>query len=156
MQTPPPLPGKRPSDWIARNWIWLVPLLCLVALVGIGGFITLVLTLMKSSDAYSGALSRAESSPAVIAVLGAPIKPGFFFTGNIAENNSSGSAHLAIPISGPNGTANLYVSASRSSNQWHFDELVVEIAKTKQRIDILTTNQLLITAPASGAHSDDK
>jgi Cytochrome oxidase complex assembly protein 1 len=156
MQTPPPLPGKRLPDWMARNWKWFVPLLCLVALAGIGGFITLVLTLMKSSDAYSGALVRAESSPAVIAVLGTPIKDGFFFSGNISENNSSGSANLAIPISGPNGTADLYVSASRSSNKWHFNELVVEIDKTKQRIDILDTNQLPVTTSAAGAHSDDK
>lgn len=141
---------------MARNWKWLVPLLCVVALAGIGGFIALVLTLMKSSDAYSGALVRAESSPAAIAVLGTPIKDGFFFNGNISENNSSGSANLTIPISGPNGTANLYVSATRSSNKWQFNELVVEMDKTKQRIDILDTNQLPATTSAAGAHSDDK
>jgi len=147
MQTPPPLPGKRPTDWMSRNWKWFVPLLFLVVLLCIGGSIALVFTLIKSSDAYAGALGRAKSSPSVTAVLGTPIKDGLLFSGNISENNSSGNAHLTIPISGPKGTATLYVSAIRSSNIWHFVGLVVEVDKTKQRIDISDTNQLSVTTP---------
>jgi hypothetical protein len=141
---------------MTRNWKWFVPLLCLVCLTGLVGFVTSVLTLMKSSDAYSGAVALAKSSPAVIAALGTPVKDGLLFSGNISENNSSGSAHLVIPISGPNGTAHLYVSASRSLSQWHFDELTVEIDKTKQRIDVTDTNQLPVAIPASGASPDAK
>jgi hypothetical protein len=126
---------------MGRNWKWFVPLLCLVVLMGIGGFVAGLLALMKSSDAYSGAVARAKASPAVLTALGSPIKDGLFFTGNISENNSSGSANLAVPISGPKGTAKLYVSASRSSGQWHFDNLIVLVDETKQRIDISDTNQ---------------
>jgi hypothetical protein len=75
----------------------------------------------KSSDTYSGAIARVKSSPAVIASLGSPIKDAFFFTRNINVTSSDGSANLAIPISGPNGTAKLYVSASRSLRIWHYD-----------------------------------
>jgi hypothetical protein len=139
-----------------QNWKWFVPLLCLVVLVCISGFVASIETLMKSSDVYSGAVLRAKSSPALIAVLGNPIKDGFFFTGNISENNSSGSANLAIPISGPNGTANLYVTARRSLGKWHFEGLVAEIDKTKQRIDISDTNQLQVATPASGGRPADK
>src|ERR1700679_4320264 len=136
MQSPPPLPGTPPSNWMGRNWKWFVPLLCLVVFMGIGGFVVGLLALMKSSDAYSGAVARAKASPAVLTALGSPIKDGLYFTGNITENNSSGNANLAIPISGPKGTAKLYVSASRSSGQWHFDNLTVLVNETKQRIDI--------------------
>jgi len=141
---------------MTRNWKWFVPLLCLVCLACLGGFVALGLTLMKSSDAYSGAVARVKSSPAIIAAIGTPVKDGLFFSGNISEINSSGSANLVIPISGPKGTANLYVSASRSFSKWHFDELVVEINKTKQRIDITDTNQLPVATPASGASPDMK
>jgi len=103
---------------------------------------------MKSSDAYLGAVVRAKSSPAVIAALGTPIKERFFFTGNIAETGSSGSANLEIPITGSKGTATLFVSASRSLGEWHFDGLVVQIDKTQERIDILATNQLPVAMPA--------
>jgi hypothetical protein len=99
MQTPPPLPETRPPDWMQQNWKWFVPLLCLAVLVCVSGFFASIETLMKSSDVYSRAVLRAKSSPALIAVLGNPIKDGFFFTGNISENNSSGSANLVIPIS---------------------------------------------------------
>jgi hypothetical protein len=132
---------------MSRNWKWFVPLLCLIALACIVGFVAFIMTLMKSSDAYSGAVLRAESSPAVIAALGTPIKEGFFFTGNISETGSSGRANLVIPISGPKGTATLYVSASRSVGNWHFNDLVVQVAKTQERIDILATNQLPATVP---------
>ena len=142
MKTPPPLSRTRPPDWMTRNWKWFVPLLCLVIVGGIFGFVALVLTLMKSSDAYSGAMARVKSSPAVMASLGSPIKDGFFYTGNISVSGSEGSANFAIPISGPNGTAKFYVSASRSLSQWHYDKLVVKINATKQRLDISDTNQL--------------
>jgi hypothetical protein len=141
-QTPPPLPEKRPPDWTVRNWRWLVPLLCLAALVCIGGFTVFFEHLMKSSDAYSGALTRAKSNPAVIAALGTPIKDGFFVSGTISESASSGSAYLVIPITGPKGSANVYVSASRSLGNWRFESLIVQIDKTQEQIDILETNQL--------------
>lgn len=141
MKTPPPLPRTRPpTDWMTRNWKWFVPLLCLVILVGIVGFAVTLLALMKSSGAYSGAMARVKSSPAATAALGTPIKDGFFFTGNISESDSSGSANFVIPINGPKGTAKFYVSASRSLSQWHYDKLVVKIDQPKQVIDILDTN----------------
>jgi lipopolysaccharide export LptBFGC system permease protein LptF len=135
-----------------RNWKWLVPLLCLAALVCIGGFTVFFEHLIKSSDAYSGALARAKSNPAVIAALGTPIKDGFFVNGTISENDSSGRAYFAIPITGPNGTAKIYVAASRSLGKWHFNDLTVQIDKTQERIDVLATNQL----PANGVPPAEK
>jgi Cytochrome oxidase complex assembly protein 1 len=141
-QIPPPLPGKRPPAWTVRNWKWFVPLLCLVALVCLGVFVVIFENLMKSSDAYSNAVARAKSNPVVIAALGTQIKDGFFVSGNISENNSWGRANFVIPISGPKGVANLYVSASRSLENWHFNELVVQVDKSQARINLLETNQL--------------
>lgn len=72
MPTPPPLPKTQSPDWMQRNWKWLIPLICLAVLVGIGGFAALFVginSIVKSSDAYSGAVVRAKSSPAVIAAL---------------------------------------------------------------------------------------
>ena len=143
MQAPPPIPKNQSSDWFSRNWKWLVPALCLVALLfvgGIGGFFVLVMKTMKSSSVYSDALARAKSAPAVAARLGTPLKDGFFFAGNISENDSPGFAHFMVPVSGPKGSGHLSVSESRSLGAWHFDDLTLMIDKTQERIDLLNTN----------------
>ncbi len=145
--SPPLLTGTRSPDWIKQNWKWFVPLLCLATVVCIVAFTIFLENLMKSSDAYSGAFARAKSNPSVIAALGTPIKDGFFVSGSISKNNSWGSANLAFPITGPKGSARVYVSASKSSDKWHFDNLVVQVAKTQEQIDILATNQPFILTP---------
>ena len=104
---------------------------------------------MKSSDAYSGAVARANSDANVIAVLGSPLKEGIFFRGNISEQNSSGNANLTIPIKGPKGSGELYVLAHRSLGQWYFDQLMVQVDATKQRIDLIDTNQLQAVTTAT-------
>ena len=119
-----------------RNWKWFVPALCLAAVISLGGFVAIIFGFMKSSDAYSGAVSRAESAPAVIAALGTPIKEGFFVTGSVEISGPSGKAELAIPLSGPKGGATVYVAAIKSVGEWHYNGLVVQIAKTNERIDL--------------------
>ena len=76
----------------------------------IGGFVVTVFGIMKASGAYSGAVARANSNPAVIAALGSPITEGVIVNGNISEVNSSGKANLVIPISGPKGEASMPIN----------------------------------------------
>ena len=92
---------------------------------------------VKSTDVYKDALARAKTHPAVIEVLGSPITEGFLVSGNTNVNGASGEANLSIPIAGPKGNATLYVAARKSLGQWSYSGLVVEIAKTHQRIDLL-------------------
>jgi hypothetical protein len=40
-------------------------------------------------------------------------------------------------ISGPNGKGTIYVAATKSLGRWNYSGLIVEIAKTHQRIDLL-------------------
>jgi len=112
MQTPPPLPKTSPprKDWVGRNLAWFVPLLILFVVVGIGGFVVLIEILLKSSDAYTGALARAESSPPVMAALGTK------------------------------GSATIYVAATRSLGAWHFNKMIVQVAATREQIDLSDTN----------------
>ncbi|MGH7992376.1 MAG: cytochrome c oxidase assembly factor Coa1 family protein [Limisphaerales bacterium] len=144
-----PLPGTRSPDWVRRNWKWFIPLLCLVALGSIVGFTLVFENLIKSSDAYSNALARTKSSPAVIAALGTPIKDGFFVNGSISENDDSGSAYFVIPITGPKGTAIVNVSATKSLGKWHFVDLVVQVNRTQEQINLLETNQLSVAMPTA-------
>ncbi len=132
---------NRNPNWWSRNWKWFVPTLCLLLLLAFCAFIGLIFfgvtSMMKSSDAYQMAVYETRNSPDVISKIGEPIVEGFFTTGSINTNGGSGSADMAIPISGPKGEATVYASATKSAGKWKFSDLVVEIENTQDRIDLL-------------------
>ena len=97
----------------------------------------IVFSAVKSTDVYKDALARARVNPSVIEMIGSPIKEGFLVSGNTNVNGASGQANLSIPISGPKGKGTIYVAASKSLGRWNYSGLIVEIAKTHQRIDLL-------------------
>ena len=92
---------------------------------------------MKSTDVYKDALERAKANSAVIEALGSPIAEGFLVSGNTNVNGAYGEANLSIPISGPDGKGTIYVAANKSLGRWNYSGLIVEIAKTHRRIDLL-------------------
>ena len=141
MDQPPTQPATAGPNWWKRNWKWFVPLGCftvaLLFLAFVGSILVIVFSAMKSTDVYKQALARAKADPAVIEALGSPIKDGFLLSGNTNVNGASGESNLAIPISGPKGKGTIYVAANKSLGRWNYTGLVVEIAKTHQRIDLL-------------------
>jgi len=141
MEAPPPLPLQPRGNWWTRNWKWFVPTGCFTILILFAAFITLIVMIvfsaMKSSDVYKDALKRAKAEPAVIEALGSPIKDGMFVSGSTKVNGASGEANLAIPTYGPKGEGTLYVVAEKSVGAWNYSNLVVEVKKTKNRIDLL-------------------
>ena len=128
------------ENWWRRNWKWFVPV-CIGAIVLFVGFCAVILSLvfgfMKSSDVYKEAVARAKANAAVMEALGAPVEEGFLVSGNISVSGSSVQADLAIPISGPKGSATVYAVATRSAGEWTFSALVVAIKESGERIDLL-------------------
>ena len=135
-----------------RNWKWLVPVICVVVVAGVVGLVALIFGLMKSSDAYIGALARARSSPAAVAALGAPIKEGFFVLGNIRVGGNSGRATLQIPVSGPKGSATLHVDSDKTDGAWHFRQLVLVVDQTGEQIDLLAPDKAAEPEKKQGNH----
>ena len=103
----------------------------------VASVVLIVFTAVKSTDVYKDAVARAKSHPAVIEALGSPITEGFLVSGNTNVNGASGEANLSIPISGPKGRGTVYVAATKSLGRWNYSGLVMEIAGTHQRIDLL-------------------
>ena len=134
-----PQPQK---NWWSRNWKWVVPTGCLTILLACGGFVTLIFSVvlgsLKSSDVYKEAVAKAQTNSQVTAALGTPIKPGFWVSGNISVNNSSGNADLSIPISGPQGKGTIYVTATKSAGKWNYATMVCEISSSGARINLLS------------------
>jgi len=106
-------------------------------IVFVGSVVVIVFSAVKSTDVYKDALARARSDPAVIEALGPPVTEGFLISGNTKVNGASGEANLAIPVSGPKGKGTIYVAAKKSLGRWDYSGLVLEIANTRQRIDLL-------------------
>ena len=105
--------------------------------VFVGSIVLIVFSAVKSSDVYKDALARAKTHPAVIEALGSPVTEGLLLSGNTNVNGASGEANLSIPVSGPKGKGTIYVAATKSLGRWNYSGLVLEIARTHQRIDLL-------------------
>ena len=138
----PPYGGPSPRpNWWSRNWKWFVPAGCFTVILlfaeFVGGIVMLVFGSMKQADVYKEALARAKAHPSVIEILGSPIKEGFLVSGNTNVNGAAGEANLSISISGPKGKGTIYAAANKSLGRWNYSGLIVEIAKTHQRIDLL-------------------
>jgi hypothetical protein len=144
MQTPPPIPKSHASSQMTGRAKWLVAGLCVLAFLGIVGICILFIfgeNSMKSTTIYTEALAKARSAPAVTNVLGMPVNDGYFFEGTISESDSSGSAHFAVPISGPKSSGHLYASGTRLHGTWHLDSLTFMNVTGPRLIDLLSTNQ---------------
>jgi Cytochrome oxidase complex assembly protein 1 len=141
MEIPPPVPQPSKPNWWVRNWKWFVPTGCLTLLVLCAAFAAtiaiVVFGAVKSTDVYKGAVARAKANPAVVAALGSPITEGMFVSGSSHVTGASGQSDLVIPISGPKGKASIYLKAVKSLGRWEYVDLVVEIQKTGDRIDLL-------------------
>jgi hypothetical protein len=131
---------QQKSSWLARNWGWLIPIGCLglLALVAVfgGAIFLLVTSLLRSSDIYRETLHRAEKDPRVVAALGSPIEAGWWISGRIETSGPSGEADVAIPVSGPRGSARIYAVAEKRAGRWRFETLLVRTAEG-QEIDLL-------------------
>lgn len=114
----------------------------------VAGFVFVIVGIvfgaMKSSDAYKTALARAKADPRVVSALGSPITDGFFVSGKTNVNGSSGQADMTVPISGPKGKGTIYFVASKFAGEWTFSKLMVEVADTRQRIDLIQDPQTTV------------
>ena len=141
METPPPIPVQPKGNWWTRNWKWFVPTGCatIIALfvIFILSIVLVVFGALKSTDVYKDAVAKAKTNQAVIEALGSPIRDGMFVSGSSNVNGATGESNLSIPISGPKGKGTIYLSAKKSLGRWNYDDLVVEIKNTGERIDLL-------------------
>ena len=143
MTTPPyPLvPEPMKKSWLERNARWKIPLGCLTLLVLMGVFAAVLLTLFtatfRHSDVYKEAVNLATRNARVRDLIGEPIKPAWFISGQINTNGGAGHADLSIPISGPRGKAVIRAVADKN-RVWRFSYLQVIVEGQSENIDLLS------------------
>lgn len=141
---PSPPAMALPKSWFSRNWKWFVPtlvlgLVLLLALF-VGGLLTFVFGLLKSSEPYQHAVAVASSNPAVVRELGAPVSPGWYVSGNINFSGTSGDANLAIPLKGSLHRGTVYVVAKKTDGVWSYDKLRMLVEGQESPIELLPTS----------------
>lgn len=133
---PPP-----PKSWLSRNPGLAIGIGCsglaLLVCLFIGGILAIVTTAMRSSDAYQVAFGTASRHPAVIAELGAPVKAGWFTSGQVNVAGAAGHANLSIPISGPRAAGTISAVADKVAGKWTFSTLSVTVDGRPATIDLL-------------------
>jgi len=140
----PPLPlPTLPKSWFSRNWKWFIPtlILGLVLLLAlfVGGLLTFVFGLLKSSEPYQHAVAVASSNPDVVRELGAPIVPSWYLSGNINVSGNSGDADLAIPLNGSRHRGTVYVVAKKTDGAWTYTKLRMLVEGQESPIELLQT-----------------
>jgi Cytochrome oxidase complex assembly protein 1 len=131
------------KGWLDQHPRWKIPGGCLILILLIGGFVTVLLTVITTSfhnsDVYKQATSRAIENPQVRAALGEPIQLAWLVSGQLNVNGSTGSANLSIPIYGPRARGTIHAAAYKSGGVWRFSQLDVGIAGKQESIDLLST-----------------
>ena len=138
---------QQKKGWWSRNWKWCLPVAFVGSLAVMAGvlvaFLMAISGMMKSSSVYKQAFETAKNHSMVQQHFGNPIKDSMFFSGNINISGTSGNADISIPISGPEGDGIVHVIAVKTSGQWTFSALVVEVSKTGESIDLLAHRNVL-------------
>jgi hypothetical protein len=129
------------KGWWSRNWKWAVPVGCITPLLLCGGGVMAIFIFVfgsiKSSEPYQEALMRAKANEELKAAIGAPIEESFWMSGSIEVNNGSGKADLAFPVSGPNGSATIFVVATKSAGRWEYSKMEATMEGSR-RINLLS------------------
>jgi hypothetical protein len=113
----------------------------LLIIVLLGMFAAFVFTMVeisfRKSTVYQEAIDRAGRNPEVANRIGVPLRPGRVAQGQINVSGSTGSAHLAIPVTGPRGKATIYLDGRKASGSWQFLTLQVRFESQSDCLDLL-------------------
>ncbi|HEY3052398.1 MAG TPA: cytochrome c oxidase assembly factor Coa1 family protein [Thermoanaerobaculia bacterium] len=126
-QMVPPQPAQPQKT--SGCWKWGAigcAIVLVVIFAGIAGLVFFVFRVIRTTDVYTQALHRAQTSPAVISVLGEPIAAGWWVSGSVHVKNRNGEASITFPIFGPKGKARVHAEARGRDDIWTYSELTVK------------------------------
>ncbi len=110
--------GLKIAAIVGASVIGLIVILVIVAISAARGA-------LRSSEAYSQAMSMLQSNSEAVQVLGEPIEAGRAVNGEVSVSNGSGEAVLSIPVSGPLSKGQLEVEALKAGGQWQLTSLLL-------------------------------
>jgi Cytochrome oxidase complex assembly protein 1 len=126
---------------LRRTIIIIIAVVAVLLLVGlfVGGLFSIIVVALRSSEPYQHAVQTATHDPRVATELGAPVKPGWLFSGSIQTSGPSGSADIAVSLRGSARKGTLYVVARKSAGRWTYQTLELRAAGQPD-LDLLQTS----------------
>ena len=116
-----------------KAYLLLIPVTIIafvvICLGSIFGILALIFGSMKANPAYQMGMNMAKNDPAVIELLGSPIKDGFFVGGEIQGSEyCCPTANLETSISGPkaHGTISIY-GLGQEGGTWKVEDMTIRI-----------------------------
>jgi len=119
------------SDWKFA----IIPLISFPLLIG--SIFFWIMSFMTSSAPFKMAVEQIKQNPVIIQSLGEPISAGWFVRGNLTTSDNSGSACLAIAISGSKTKGEIYVDAEQRSGKWDFRQLALAIEGRNEPVALI-------------------
>ncbi len=114
---------------------WIALLVIALILLLAGSLVGFIMTF--ADDVAKVAVATAEQNPVMAAQVGLPLKQRWLVTGQTKESPTSGTARIAVPVSGPKGSGTLYVEAHKQAGLWQLDQLQFAPRGSEERIDLL-------------------
>jgi Cytochrome oxidase complex assembly protein 1 len=115
------------QSWIARNWLWVIPVGCGLPVVGcvvlLAVSIYIGINRIQSQEVYQKAIQLAKANPEVVAAIGEPMSEKQPTSVKFNLNGSSGSVQMTMPIEGPKGTGNIVLDAVQTQGAWSYRQL---------------------------------
>lgn len=121
---------------VQRYWAWGGLALVIGWILFAMLLVFIVFATMKQSDAYQNSLALVQKNPQVIEMLGSPIESGWLVSGNVNTSVGTGSAEISYSISGPKGSADVYVKATKVLDHWEFIDLFVQ-SQSGEKINLV-------------------
>jgi len=108
--------GAKGSQWAWKNRIWADEAhfvktqrnwarASLVMIIAAVLLFMPMFSMLRNNGSVELAMQEIQANERIISTMGEPIELGWFVTGNINTSGTTGSADLAIPISGPKCSA---------------------------------------------------
>jgi hypothetical protein len=139
-------------SWFSRNWIWVVPVGCLLPVGGcvviFGGLAWFGFSMAKDSP-YMPSLVAVSTNEQVRTALGEPIEQVVAPPNEgIMPGKDVNRVDFTYQISGPNGSAKVHVVADRQNVGWDYTTHTVTIDGTNEVIDVPVTSGVFPGIPA--------
>ncbi len=128
---------NRKPHWLVRHWKLLLAGVLTAQVVGFVSILGILEIAFRVSEPYAYAVGLAKSDDRVVALLGTPIREGFFASGSLNSSDVTGNAKMAIKLQGPRGSVTLYVVGTKDLGKWTYSAIDVVPKDGGTRIHLL-------------------
>jgi hypothetical protein len=130
-------------DWAFQHKLLMLPIVFTLMVSVCGGCFAMAyisgLNTIRKDPLHKQSVDLARENEAIAQELGSPIEGGLVTEGviEIKDAGEHGHADCVIPISGPKGSARLFVKATLNETKWTIKKLTASLEKSGKVITLV-------------------